>query len=325
LEIVCGIDGDNPSTEQAQILAREPSFKWITMLWAPFQFIFLMWACWAFSVYPLGWVDRLLFMLSVGLNTGALGINISHELIHRSESEEQMLGKSLLVMVCYGHWYVEHLRGHHRHVSTPVDPATAKRGQTFYSFWLQSVIGTWRSAWGIERERLQKLGQNAWSWRNDVISLSLASCVFAMGVCSLFGWLGLVMFLGQAFFAFSVLELVNYIEHYGLSRRPLQVTDKLGHARYEAVDVIHSWNADQKITNLFLFKLQRHSDHHAFASRRYQVLRTFERSPQMPTGYAGMITMALFPKLWFRIMNPRVDSFMKVSRSEELKIGSDDE
>jgi len=325
LEIVCGLDGDNPNAQQAQALTEQKSFRWVTFVWMPFQFGFLVWCCWAFATFPIGLLDRLAFIISVGLNCGALGINISHELIHRSEINEQRLGKCLLMMVCYGHWYIEHLRGHHKHVSTPNDPATARCGQTFYQFWWQSVKGTWWSAWDLEKVRLAKQGEGVWSVHNEILALCAGSALCAAASYAVFGTLGLIMFLGQSFIAFSILELVNYIEHYGLARRPLLVTDKTGKVRYEAVNVIHSWNADSKITNLFLFKLQRHSDHHAYASRRYQILRTFENSPQMPTGYAGMITMALIPPLWFYVMNPRVEAFQRVSQAEELKSESPDD
>jgi len=198
-------------------------------------------------------------------------------------------------------------------------------GKTFYQFWWQSVKGTWWSAWELEKERLQKNNVIVWSINNEIFALCAGSLACATAAFAFFGVLGAIMFVGQSFVALSILELVNYIEHYGLARRPLIATDKSGKIRYEAVNVIHSWNADSKITNLFLFKLQRHSDHHAFASRRYQILRTFENSPQMPTGYAGMITMALIPPLWFRVMNPRVAAFRSVSAGEELKQDSSED
>jgi len=184
-----------------------------------------------------------------------------------------------------------------------------KKNENFYKFWVRSVSGSFISAWKLEKERLKKLNQSVWSPRNQFLHLSAFSVLFATIIKKLWGSKALLLFLGQGFIAFSLLELVNYVEHYGLERA--LITEK---NRYEPVDIVHSWNADSRVTNVILFKLQRHSDHHAFASRRYQILRSFPDSPQMPTGYAGMLTMALMPPLWFRVMNPRLEAFRKKPR-----------
>jgi len=270
--------------------------------------IFIVWACWAFATWPLTLFERFLFIFSVGANGGVLGINIAHELIHKQTALEKLCGKILLVTVSYGHFYIEHILGHHRNVSTPHDPASSKLNETFYGFYPRTVVGSFMSAIHLENARLEKRGKSRWSLDNQMIHFvggSIGCAVFA-GV--MFGYLGAVMFIGQSFIAFSFLEVVNYIEHYGLARREWS-----GNAQssYEPVSVLHSWNADARITNAVLFKLQRHSDHHAHAMRRYQILRTFDESPQMPTGYAGMITLALLPPIWFKLMNPRVEKFQE--------------
>jgi len=277
------------------------------MLWVPWQFMFLCWACWAVSAWNLTTFEFVFFSISVGFVTGILGINISHELIHKTNSPvEVLLGKLLLVMVCYGHWYVEHLFGHHKMVSTPYDPATSKLGESFYRFWPRTVYGTFISAWKIEQKRLNKL-KLGW-WNNIVINLGICTTLLLASIYFIWGINATKMFLIQSVSAITLLEMVNYIEHYGLERQTTG-KDENGKEVYEMVNPTHSWNANARITNYFLFKLQRHSDHHAYASRRYQILRSFESAPQMPTGYAGMLLMALVPPVWFWVMDPRAEAY----------------
>eukprot|EP01126_Amoeba_proteus_P009526 TRINITY_DN1360_c0_g1_i6.p1 TRINITY_DN1360_c0_g1~~TRINITY_DN1360_c0_g1_i6.p1 ORF type:complete len:287 (+),score=43.57 TRINITY_DN1360_c0_g1_i6:616-1476(+) len=273
------------------------------MLWVPWQLVFLVWALWSASIWNLSITDFVLFATSVGFVTGILGINISHELIHKF-GIEVYLGKVLLATVCYGHWFTEHLWGHHKEVSTPNDPATARFGESFYMFWPRSVIGSFRSAWAIEKQRAKQGNYNLWSLQNTTVEIGITSVIIILSTLFVFGLKAVLFFLIQSVVAFSLLEIVNYIEHYGLVRKPKQSSD--GMITYEAVTPLHSWNANARITNYFLFKLQRHSDHHANASRRYQILRSFEESPQMPTGYGGMLLLALFPYLWFYVMDKRV-------------------
>jgi len=238
-----------------------------------------------------------------------LGINISHELINKTNSPvEVFLGKSLLVTVCYGHWYVEHLFGHHKMVSTPYDPATSRLGENFYTFWVRSVFGSFMSAWHIEQNRL-KIQQLGWM-DNIIIRLGICSLLLAASIYLIWGQKAIILFFVQSIAAFTLLELVNYIEHYGLQRHVSKTEENNnGKEEFESVNPTHSWNATTRITNYFLFKLQRHSDHHAYAGRRYQILRSFDSAPQMPTGYAGMLLMALLPPIWFWIMDPRAKKY----------------
>jgi len=307
VELTTGEDTKNPLPSEEKELEKRKSFRWVTMFWVPFQFVFLCWSCWAVSVWNLTTLEFVLFSTSVGFVTGILGINIAHELIHKTNSPvEVLLGKLLLVMVCYGHWYVEHLFGHHKMVSTPYDPASSKLGESFYRFWPRSVFGSFLSACKIEQKRLskQKLG---W-WNSIIINLGVCSALLAASIYYIWGINATKMFFIQSVSAFSLLEIVNYIEHYGLERQSTG-KDENGKEIYETVNPTHSWNANARITNYFLFKLQRHSDHHAYASRRYQILRSFESAPQMPTGYAGMLLMALFPPIWFWVMDPRAKAY----------------
>jgi alkane 1-monooxygenase len=217
-----------------------------------------------------------------------------------------------LMTVCYMHFFIEHNRGHHVRVATPDDPATSRFGETFYSFWWRSVKDGFLSAIHLEEERLQKKGVPFWSFQNQMIQFVLVPILF-VGVFTLvfsfiqnrLTWEVPLFFFVQGFFAFSLLELVNYIEHYGMSRK------QLPNGRYEKVTPLHSWNASHIVSNFLLFQLQRHSDHHAFAYKRYQVLNHYDESPQLPQGYSAMIILALFPPLWFKVMDRRLEEWKR--------------
>ena len=214
-----------------------------------------------------------------------------------------LAGGLLLAAVCYAGFKVEHVRGHHVHVSTPEDASSSRYGQSLYSFLPHAYKHNFLNAWRLESERLKRKGLPALHWRNELIWWYAISALFLLGFSLAFGWLGAIFFLGQSVMAFTLLEIVNYVEHYGLHRR------RLDNGRYERTTPEHSWNSNFLLTNLFLFHLQRHSDHHAYAKRRYQVLRHYDSSPQLPNGYAGMIVLALFPPLWRAVMDPKVRAY----------------
>lgn len=274
-----------------------PAFaRWIPRLQLPLQIVLLVQAV---RIAPqLEWGQLVVFALAVGTVTGSLGITIAHELGHRSSRLDRFIAKALLVTVCYGHFFVEHVRGHHVRVATPEDPATAPRGMSVYRFIVRSVIGSYLHAWKLEAMRLERKGRRAWpeNWVLVGTMLSLALAVAA-------GWAagvhGVALFVLQAAWAFVLLEIVNYIEHYGLRRRRLD-------GKYEPVREEHSWNADFTVSNWILFNLQLHSDHHAHMERPYEALRTVPGAPQMPAGYPAMVLLALVPPLWFATMDPRV-------------------
>jgi alkane 1-monooxygenase len=239
--------------------------------------------------------------LNVGLLVGSIGINVGHELGHRSARYEQRMAKALLLPALYMHFIIEHNRGHHKNVATDADPASARRGQTLYAFWLQSVIGGYRHAWQLERERLAREGRPFFSASNEMLHFSLLQLLWLLAVGAVFGWALIPFAIAIATVGILMLETVNYIEHYGLRRRRLES------GAYEIVQPHHSWNSDHELGRIFLYELTRHSDHHYKASRKYQVLRHFDESPQLPLGYPASILMALVPPLWFVAMNPLVD------------------
>ena len=305
LDFVVGRDPANPDErDEVPALEAQGYYRLLSLATVPLLLAMLVWSAWIFVSYAgWSWVGQLGWVLSVGTVMGAIGITVSHELIHKDAVPEQNAGGLLLAAVCYAGFKVEHVRGHHVHVSTPEDASSSRFGQSLYAFLPHAYKHNFLNAWRLEAERLQRRGLPALHWRNELIWWYAISALLLLGFSLAFGWLGALFFLGQALMAFTLLEIVNYVEHYGLHRR------KLDNGRYERTTPHHSWNSNFLLTNLFLFHLQRHSDHHAYAKRRYQVLRHFDDSPQLPNGYAGMIVLALFPPLWRAIMDPKVRAY----------------
>lgn len=305
LDFIVGRDPANPDErDEVPALEAQGYYRLLSLATVPMLLAMLVWSAWIFvSCAGWSWVGQLGWVLSVGTVMGAIGITVSHELIHKDAALEQNAGGLLLAAVCYAGFKVEHVRGHHVHVSTPEDASSSRFGQSLYAFLPHAYKHNFLNAWRLEAERLQRRGLPALHWRNELIWWYAISALLLLGFSLAFGWLGALFFLGQALMAFTLLEIVNYVEHYGLHRR------KLDNGRYERTTPHHSWNSNFLLTNLFLFHLQRHSDHHAYAKRRYQVLRHFDDSPQLPNGYAGMIVLALFPPLWRAIMDPKVRAY----------------
>jgi len=303
LDWLFGRDPHNPEEANIRALADRKVFRWITFLWLPFQIGLVLWGAYEVTHHPMAWWELLAFTLSLGVVTGAVGITFAHELCHKSNRLELRIGQLLLLCVSYMHFHIEHNLGHHVHVSTPKDPATSRLGESFYRFYPRTVLGSVRSAWSIECRRLQRKSLKTWSHHNRMLYYLGLPVLLGLSLGLAFGWMATPYFFAQSVAAFTLLEIVNYVEHYGLVRR------EIAPGRYEKVTPLHSWNANQRLTNGFLIMLQRHSDHHANPQRRYQTLRHFEDSPQLPTGYAGMVVLALIPPLWFMVMNRKVAAF----------------
>ncbi|WP_241385946.1 alkane 1-monooxygenase [Rhodococcus sp. CH91] len=308
LDLFVGPDGENPPDEMFEQLENDRFYRYCTYLYLPFQFASLILACYLWSADDLSWLgvdgglgiaSKIGLAISLGVVAG-IGINTAHELGHKKVEFERRLSKWALAPSFYGHFYIEHNRGHHVRVATPEDPASARFGESFWRFLPRSVVGSLRSAWRLEGARLERLGKPVWSVHNDVLNAWAISVALYAVLLAVFG-IGIAPYLViQAVFGFSLLEVVNYLEHYGLLR---QKTDK---GRYERCSPAHSWNSDHLVTNIFLYHLQRHSDHHANPTRRYQTLRSMEISPQLPAGYATMIVLAYIPPLWRKVMDHRV-------------------
>lgn len=298
-----GHDPDNPTPEAAVALEGEVWFKVMTLAAVPAQGAVLLWSGQHLAEAGFGPVGIAGWLVSQGIVGGVLAINVAHELIHKDTRLERFAGGLLLTSVGYHSFKVEHVRGHHVHVSTPEDASSARFGQSLWHFLPRALARNTGNAWKLEAQRLAKLGKPWWSAQNELLRWSALWLAFAAGFGGWLGGLGLAYFVVQGFIAACALEIINYIEHYGLERR------KLGEGRYERTTHLHSWNSDYLLSNLLLFHLQRHSDHHETARRRYQALLHHPDSPQLPGGYAAMFVLALFPPLWFRIIDPRVRAF----------------
>ena len=271
--------------------------RWIPRLQLPLQALLLVEAM---RIAPgLSLPDLLVFAVAVGTVTGGLGITIAHELGHRASALDRVIAKMLLVSVAYGHFFVEHNRGHHVRVATAEDPATAPRGMNVYRFILRSVVGSFTHAWTLERLRLGRHGHGPWRPGNWVLLGTFLSCAMFAVAFATWGVRAALLFAMQAVVAIVLLEIINYIEHYGLRR------ERVG-GRYEPVRDEHSWNADWVVSNWILFNLQLHSDHHVNVQRPYEALRSAPTAPQLPAGYPTMVVLALVPPLWFLVMDPRI-------------------
>jgi alkane 1-monooxygenase len=303
LDIAVGLDATNPPDSVLKWLEQDRYYRWCTYVFIPIQYAGLILACWLWSSGDLSTLDSLGLAFTVGV-VGGIAINTAHELGHKRDNSERWLSRVALAQTGYGHFFIEHNRGHHVRVATPEDPASSRLGESFWAFLPRTVVGSLRSAWGIEAARLDRLGKSHWSWHNDLLSAwAMTVGLFAV-LAVVFGPVVLPYLLIQAVLGFSLLEVVNYLEHYGLLRR------KREDGRYERCLPEHSWNSNNVASNVLLYHLQRHSDHHANPTRRYQALRHVDEAPQLPTGYAGMIVLAWFPPLWRRVMDPRlVDHF----------------
>ena len=311
IDLVAGLDRSNPPDDVIEALENDKYYRWITYLFLPIQYVGFVSAMavvggWdVFGVLadqPLTTLDKVGLAISIGC-IGGIGINTAHELGHKKEATERWLSKIALAQVFYGHFYIEHNRGHHVRVATPEDPASARLGESFYQFWPRTVGGSLRSAWRLEKRRLARRTQGPWRLDNDVLNAWLMSIALWATVVAAFGPEVAPYLVVQAVVGFSLLEVVNYMEHYGMLRQKVGVGDR---QRYERVLPGHSWNSNNIATNVLLYHLQRHSDHHANPTRRYQTLRDFEESPVLPTGYAGMIVLAIVPPVWRRVMDQRV-------------------
>lgn len=301
LELFITPNAKNLAAAEEEVVKEDRFFDFLIYAIVPVQYALLVFFLFRISAQN-DLVTQLGYIFSFGLMCGVLGINVGHELGHRSKKSEQNMAKALLLTSMYMHFFIEHNRGHHKNVSTKSDPATSRLNEPIYLFWPRTIIFSFLSAWKLEAKRLKGKNMSVLSFENEMIRYQLIQLVFLIIIAVLFGPIATVAFLGSALFGILLLETVNYIEHYGLSRQ-MQPS-----GLYERVKSTHSWNSNHILGRMMLFELSRHSDHHYIASRKYQILRHHDDSPQMPTGYPGMMLLSLIPPLWFSVMNPRISA-----------------
>lgn len=298
-DAIFGEDFSNPPDSAVPDLEKDRYYRILTYLTVPMHYAALIGCAWWVSTHSMNALEFVALALSLGIVNG-LGINTGHELGHKKEGFDRWMAKLVLAVVGYGHFFVEHNKGHHRDVATPLDPATSRMGESIYSFSLREIPGAFRRAWSLEEERLARSGKSVWSLDNEILQPMIITVVLYASLLAFFGPLMLIFLPISMAFGWWQLTSANYIEHYGLLR------EKLPNGRYEHQKPHHSWNSNHIMSNLILFHLQRHSDHHAHPTRAYQALRDFRDLPALPSGYAGMFFAALFP-IWFRaIMDRRV-------------------
>jgi alkane 1-monooxygenase len=306
LDIIFGRDGENPPEELIEAIEEDRYYRWITYAFIPLQLAGFIWGAFMLSgatmagiPEPLTVADKIGLALSLGMVAG-IGINTAHELGHKKQEHERWFARIALAQTFYGHFYIEHNRGHHVRVATPEDPASGRLGETLWEFLPRTVSGSLRSAWELEKKRFARQNKTHFTLANDVLNAWAFSVVLWGALVIAFGVGILPYLILQAVVGIWLLEAVNYLEHYGMKRQ------KLESGRYERVQPSHSWNSNNIGTNVLLYHLQRHSDHHANPTRRYQALRDFKQAPVLPTGYAGMIVLAVIPQVWRAVMDRKV-------------------
>lgn len=302
LELFFEPDKNNLTDAEQELVRNDRLYDFIlygvVILQVPIVFLF----CISMQDVSLSWLERVGRIGTMGMLCGTMGINVGHELGHRRSKFEKVLAKLSLMTSLYMHFFIEHNKGHHKNVATPEDPSSARLGEPVYAFWFRTIVYSYLSAWRIANREAGKSGGPKLSVRNEMVQVHFIQFVFIALIYVLFGATVLGYYLIAAFMGILLLETVNYIEHYGLSRK------QIAEGKYERAAPAHSWNSDHVIGRMMLFELSRHSDHHYMASRKYQILQHHDDAPQLPTGYPGMMMLSLIPPAWFYVMNKRVES-----------------
>lgn len=299
IDFFLGEDLSNPPESAVPALDADPYYRWITFLLVPVLWAGFIFSAWFVATYELPWHGLVAMVLITG-SVGGFCINLGHEIGHKNTAVERWLAKIILAPTFYGHFTVEHNRGHHRDVATPTDPASSRMGESIYRFLWREMPGAFVRAWQLEKDRLRLAKQATWSLQNQVLQPALISIALWL---TLLVWLGpqiLPFLLIASFWANFQLTSANYIEHYGLLRQ------ERSPGKFETCQPHHSWNSNHIFSNWALFHLQRHSDHHAHPLRRYQSLRHFDNLPRLPSGYFGMFSIAYLPPLWRYVMDERL-------------------
>ena len=304
LDALMGLNAANadPETPEVELFW----YRMITLIWFPVQLAMLLLMLWYVpQAGNLNWLEKLVLFFGMGVMSGTIGIVYAHELMHQSDVTERWLADLLLASVLYSHFRSEHLRVHHLYVGTPRDAVTARFGEGFHRFFFRILRECPRSAWAAEAAMLARKGKGPLVQESPFLRYALLQMGMLVLALVVGGWVGLGLFIFQALVAIWQLELVNYVEHYGLTRR------HLGEGKYEHVQPRHSWNAGHTASNWLLINLQRHSDHHYKPDRRFPLLQNYaaNEAPQLPYGYPVMTTLALMPNVWRRVMNPKVKAW----------------
>jgi alkane 1-monooxygenase len=297
LDFLIGEDTSNPPEASIAALEADAYYRWITYATIPILWIAVIFNCIFLCTHTLTAIEWIATVITTGSVLG-FGLNVSHELGHKLQTLPRKVALFNTALGAYGHFSIEHNRGHHRHVSTPEDPASSKMGENIYQFACREMPGAALRAWRLEADRLQRLGKPVWYFENEILqALCLTALVYG-SLISLYGLDMVIVLIPVAIWGAFQLTSANYVEHYGIQRL------KTANGNYENCQPHHSWNSNHLVSNLVLFQLQRHSDHHTHPGRSYQSLRDFPELPRLPSGYFGMFFLAYLPPLWYRVMDP---------------------
>lgn len=305
IELIVPVSETNLNKAEEEVIKKDLFYDLLLYLNIPMLFGIIFYFLFLITHDNYKWWELTGMVTAIGICCGVCGINVAHELGHRVNNKDQFLAKTLLLGSLYMHFIIEHNRGHHKHVSTDDDPASAKLNEPVYYFWMRTVVFSFISAWNIEKKELQKQEKNIFSYQNEMLRFIFIQLIFLIIIAIFFSLQAMFLFIASACIGILLLETINYIEHYGLRRK------KSASGNYERVMPWHSWNSNHYIGRICLYELTRHSDHHYLASRKYQTLRHLQEAPQLPAGYPAMMLLTLIPPVWFLIMNKRIDAISK--------------
>ncbi len=300
LELFLNPDEKNLSAAEEELAKANKWYDYMLYIIVPLQYAALIYFLLSLQQTGLAWWEIAGRIFTMGLLCGTFGINVAHELGHRVNKAEQTMAKMLLGTSLYIHFFIEHNKGHHKHVATPQDPSSARYNESVYRFYFRTIAYSYLSAWKIANEDTRKKYGTSFHFNNEMIQAQLLQLLLLVAIWFFFGSTITAYFLAAAVLGILLLETVNYIEHYGLQRK------ETNDGKFERTLPHHSWNSNHVMGRMMLFELSRHSDHHYLASRKYQVLQHHKDAPQLPTGYPGSMILSLFPPLWFMIMNKKI-------------------
>lgn len=298
-DAIFGEDRHNPPEQVVPLMAQDNYYRMLLYVAIVLLFAQFFVVAWFLGTHPLPWWGFLALTLGTGFSSAG-AILVGHELGHKSDRTDRTAAQIINGMVGYGHFCIEHNRGHHVNVATPEDCVSARMGESIYRFALREIPGAFRRGWALEKQRLAKAALNTWSFGNEILMSWLLTAIIGLALIAVFGWIMIPFLVIHHVYAWYGLTQANYVEHYGLLRQ------KLANGRYELPEPRHSWNTNHIYSNLISFHLQRHSDHHANALRPYQALRDFDDLPRLPSGYPGCFGLAMIPALWFKVMDPKL-------------------
>lgn len=307
LELILPEPAANLSVDEREEKLSSRLFDWMLYLNLPLIYGIVWYFCTLVYAGGLSTFELVGLTLSVGIILSSNGINVAHELGHRDTKQEQLLSKIMLLPELYMHFFIEHNKGHHKNIATDLDPASARYNEILQVFWFRSTFGGYFNAWHIETKRLKQEGKAFFSIHNQMIIFQLIQLAYLLGLALYFNVTVMLLAATAGVIGFLLLETINYVEHYGLRRK------RLPSGRYERVNEQHSWNANHELGRIVLYELTRHSDHHFKANKKYQILDHYDSSPQLPYGYPASMIIAMFPPIWFWVMNKEVRKYQEKS------------